>query len=162
MLAEKDAQNTCNEKGFKNWVKRNKDKIIIGLSTVASIAAGVFIYKNRNIIEDSLFHNGIKKGSLSRITPGTKVDTGSTTVNNYDSIIDTIPTNNKPDIIDDIVNNSTPTIINDGNPFPVNGFVRDLPEGSKASPEKIKEALELGIELGPNQTYVDPYYKNVA
>ena len=39
----------------------------------------------------------------------------------------------------------------------VNGFVRNLHEGWKASPEKIAEAAERGIVLGENQTIVNSY-----
>lgn len=37
------------------------------------------------------------------------------------------------------------------------GHPRNLPKGYKASPEKIKSAIEHGIKLGENQTYVSEY-----
>ena len=39
----------------------------------------------------------------------------------------------------------------------VPGYIRALPEGYHASPAKIAEAAERGIELTENQTLVDPY-----
>lgn len=56
----------------------------------------------------------------------------------------------------------TRIIINNGQPFVVKGFIRNLPEGQHPSPEKVSRALELGIVLGENQTYVETYLKNVA
>lgn len=53
-------------------------------------------------------------------------------------------------------------IINDGLPFLVSGGIRNLPEGWSPSAAKIEEAQSLGIILEPNQTIVDPFYKNVA
>ena len=39
----------------------------------------------------------------------------------------------------------------------VPGYIRALPEGYHASPAKLAEAAERGIELTENQTLVDPY-----
>lgn len=39
----------------------------------------------------------------------------------------------------------------------VPGHIRTLPEGYHASPAKIAEATERGIELMENQTFVDPH-----
>ncbi len=39
--------------------------------------------------------------------------------------------------------------------------IRNLPEGYKASDEKIAEAIAKGIELGPRQTIVDSYKKTI-
>lgn len=44
----------------------------------------------------------------------------------------------------------------------VSQHLRNLPNGRKASPEKIALAEELGIGLGENQTWVEEYQKNVA
>ena len=53
-------------------------------------------------------------------------------------------------------------IINEGEAFDVIRHIRNLPKGWKASPEKIEEAVNLGINLLENQTIVNPYIKNVA
>ena len=44
-------------------------------------------------------------------------------------------------------------------PFEVCGHVRSLPEGRHASSEAIAKAVSKGIELLPNQTYVQDYMK---
>lgn len=43
----------------------------------------------------------------------------------------------------------------------VKGFIRNLPTGQKASPGKIELASRLGIELGKNQTLVDPFSRRI-
>lgn len=45
-------------------------------------------------------------------------------------------------------------------PFNVIAHIRNLPEGWRASPEKIAEAEALQIVLLPNQTIVDAYIKS--
>ena len=42
-------------------------------------------------------------------------------------------------------------------PHDVSGFLRQLPDGWHASPEKIAEAIALGIDLPEGCTWVDPY-----
>ena len=44
------------------------------------------------------------------------------------------------------------------------GGIRNLSSNRHASPEKIQQALELGIELEDHQTFVPPYWtgKNLA
>lgn len=42
-------------------------------------------------------------------------------------------------------------------PHDVSGYIRNLPEGYKASEEKILTAAKNGYKLGPGQTWVVPY-----
>ena len=54
----------------------------------------------------------------------------------------------------------TPTVVSvvvDGETktFPREAFIRHLHEGWKASPEKLAQAAELGIDLQPGETLVD-------
>lgn len=46
--------------------------------------------------------------------------------------------------------------------FDVRGHIRNMDIGKHHSPEKAVEAAALGIELLPNQTWVDTYQKCVA
>lgn len=43
----------------------------------------------------------------------------------------------------------------------INGFIRKLPEGQKASPDAIEIATLMGYELEPEETYVRPFSKTV-
>lgn len=48
------------------------------------------------------------------------------------------------------------------NVFPVDGHIRKLPDGWKASEAQILAALGYGIELADNETWVNPYVKRTA
>lgn len=41
------------------------------------------------------------------------------------------------------------------------GYIRKLPQGQKASPEKILLAKSLGLELADDETYVEPFIRKV-
>lgn len=59
---------------------------------------------------------------------------------------------------------STPSVkvLNNGVPFSVSGHTRNCPVGKHPSAEKLAFAAEKGIVLAPNQTFVNPYMKNIA
>ena len=42
---------------------------------------------------------------------------------------------------------------------PIAGYIRKLPEGQKASEEKQLLAKALGLSLGDNETYVEPFVR---
>ncbi|MCD7887621.1 MAG: hypothetical protein LUG44_08400, partial [Clostridiales bacterium] len=46
-------------------------------------------------------------------------------------------------------------------PHPIQGYIRRLPAGQSASQEAKNRALELGFDLAANETYVQPFVKNV-
>lgn len=46
-------------------------------------------------------------------------------------------------------------------PRPIQGYIRRLPDGQSASQEAKDRALELGFDLAANETYVQPFVKNV-
>lgn len=43
----------------------------------------------------------------------------------------------------------------------INVIIRNLPDGRQASDEAKELAAQYGYELGPNQTFVRPFIKNV-
>lgn len=44
---------------------------------------------------------------------------------------------------------------------PIQGYIRKLPAGQKASTEAVEYALKLGYELESNETFVRPFMKQV-
>ena|GEM_PF-727508 len=44
---------------------------------------------------------------------------------------------------------------------PINGYIRKLPAGQKASGEAMVMAMQMGYELDPDETYVRPFCKTV-
>lgn len=46
-------------------------------------------------------------------------------------------------------------------PRPIQGYIRRLPAGQSASQEAKNRALDLGFDLAANETYVQPFVRNV-
>jgi len=132
------------EQGFKGWWDRNKKKVIIigGILLVAGTSYA--IYKKWDTIKGVLV--SIEPEPIMINNPKVSVDIQAAQVT--EELLDQTETITK--------------IINNGESFDVIRHVRNLPNGWKASPEKIEEAVNLGINLLENQTIVDPYKKNVA
>ncbi len=163
MTEKNENQATNCEKGFKNWLKRNKYKIIIGVTAAASVVGGIVFFKRKSAIEDIINSNGVKNNVSYKIVSHTGSHSREIVTDTLSDVGEQLLTNEcTTDAVCEVVVERTSSLLNDGKPFPVKGFPRNLPEGHKASPEKIAEAKELGIELGPNQTYVDPCIKNAA
>lgn len=157
---------TSEEKGIRSWIRRHKKIIIIVGSSLAAVCGGLLLYHNREFFEGLLSDSNTKKEMT-----GNNLD-NITCKSNVNEIIeqDSMKTGmDIPDITEKLVEKVEATAdtecsktINDGLPFFVNGTIRNLHEGWTASQEKIEEAQKLGIVLGPNQTIVDSFYKNVA
>ena len=132
------------EQGFKGWWDRNKKTMIIigGILLVAGTSYA--IYKKWDTIKGVLV--SIEPEPIMINNPKVSVDIQAA------QITKVLP--EQPEIITKIINN--------GESFDVSRHVRNLPIGWKASPEKIEEAVALGINLLENQTFVEPYIKNVA
>lgn len=124
------------KKSFFEKVKEHKTEIIIvGVFTI-TIAGLVLIAKNQNLLRS---HN-----VTSILKDGAKIN-------------------------GDIIHHVTETIENAGISNPPKGrivdvskHIRNLPEGWKASSEKLELAIKSGFVLGPNQTWVDSYSKLCA
>ena len=129
----------------KSWWQHNKKKVYIACGIAITVGIGIVVFKNKNAITTFLKK---QKSAPSNVKP----------------ILNKIVTNAAKEITaaDDSEIAFTRIIYNNGQPFVVQGFIRNLPEGQHPSPEKIARALELGIVLGENQTYVESYLKNVS
>ena len=135
--------NEDQEHGFKGWWHRNKKKVYIVGGIILAVGIGYVGYRNSDAI----------KGLFTVVKPEDLVMKNPQRITNIKSsgtniLLETTETTTK--------------IINNGNAFDVNGYLRTLPLGWKASPEKIAEAAERGITLLGNQTLVDSYTKNIA
>lgn len=131
------------EQGLKGWWYRNKKTVLIVGGILAAAGASYAIYRNRHIVK-GLFAS-IKQESFVINNPQVSVEVATPIVT---------PLTESPQAIS--------KIINGGEAFDVSGHIRNLPNGWKATPEKIAEAAELGISLVGNQTLVDSYMKNAA
>lgn len=126
------------------WCKHKKKILVVGgitLGVVALGGLGVWAYNKCNGLT-SVPGNQL----MDCFQPVQPVDTAKliNTVNGVNEVI---------------TNKKTP--INGGDPFPVSGFVRRLPDGCHASDTQVELARRLGVELAKNQTYVREYYKNL-
>lgn len=127
------------------WWKRNKKKVLIIGEVVVAVGVGVLVFKNKDALI-ALVKGGKKLSSkVPPIADTTNIETTT-------EVITTVET-------EAITVSKT---LNNGDPFGVEGFIRNLPDGWHPSVEKIAHAAALGIKLGEHQTLVDPYMKNVA
>ena len=138
------------KESFITWVKEHKKQLVIA---GVSITAIVLAIKNRETLMKvwAEFKDAIMEitKSADRITvESTKLPVKVEEVVNVVEVINPL-----------MVVDST-TI--DKNPFEVQKHVRNLALGYHPSPEKIATALENGIELLPNQTWVRDYTKGLA
>lgn len=120
------------EAKFVGWVKEHKKAILIGTGIVVLapiVIAGAVAVVGAMAAKANDSETGESTGE-------------SDVLNDIGNIVD----------FSDFKTNGSPKA-----PHSVNGFVRNLHEGWKASPEKVAEAAEMGIVLGDNQTYVDSY-----
>ncbi len=129
----------------KDFAKKHKKAIIITTSVVGVLlVGGTAIYLNKGKMSDLL-----SDSSLNELTANVKKA-------DVETISNAVCDNNSIDKI------SIKAIINNGEPFQVSGHPRNLPQGQKASKEKIEAAQKLKIRLKPGQTFVEEYYKNCA
>ncbi len=131
------------ERKFKGWWQRNKNTVLIIGGILLVAGTGYAAYKNWDTI----------KGAFVSVEPEPiRINNPKVSVDIQTQITEVLP--EQTEIITKIINNSES--------IEVSRHVRNLPYGWKASPEKIEEAVELGMNLLENQTIVDPYMKNVA
>lgn len=135
IFAESKSTNQ-NKKSFFEKVKEHKTEIIIAGVTIISIAGIVLIAKNRNLFSSHSVANLLKDG--------VKVNS------------DIIPQ------VAEVTKNAGISIQSNRRVIDVSKHIRNLPEGWKASSEKLDSAIKSGIMLGENQTWVDSYSKLCA
>ena len=126
------------KKTFVAWVKEHKKELIIAGVSIAAITAVIIGIKNHKALEKAWV-------SLKKL-----VEKTSETI----SIVNPVPVA-EVDPVKDIVEINIITA--DRIPHDVVEHLRNLPEGWKASAEKIATAAEHGYDLMPGQTWVEAY-----
>ena len=127
------------------WWERNKKKVLIIGGVVVAVGVGVLVFKNKDALIE-LVKGGKKLASkVPPIADTTIIETTTEVITTVETEASTVS-----------------KTLNNGDPFGVEGFIRNLPDGWHPSAEKIAQAAALGIKLGEHQTLVDPYMKNVA
>ena len=139
------------KKGFIEWIKVHKNKLLIAGISITAIIAAVLGYQNRE--------------SIIALWDTLKKALQKTSVNEL-PVISTVP---KVDAINPTAVNTVEVVIEPvakavrslpQNPFEVTDHIRNLPEGWRASAGKIATAAEHGYKLLPGQTWVERYIKN--
>lgn len=126
------------KKTFVDWVKEHKKELIIAGMSIAAIIAVIIGIKNHKALEEAW-------SSLRKLVE--KNPEAIPTVNTA-TIAEVTP-------VKDIVEIN---IVTAGRiPHDVAEHLRNLPEGWKASAEKIATAAEHGYDLSPGQTWVETY-----
>lgn len=121
----------------KDLIQKHKKQIIIGTTVIVVTAVtGVVVYKKWDIIKEIKIVNTIL-GTAKSYT----IDTSEILETTEACVIRQAP---KSKIID------------------IDLFVRNLPDSWNASPEKLEQAKELGIELAEHQTLVNPHIRHIA
>lgn len=126
------------KKTFVQWVKEHKKELIIAGVSIAAIIAVIIGIKNHKALEEAW--TSIRK--LVEKTPEC-IPVEKTVV-----VTEAVP-------VKDIVEINIVTA--DRIPHDVAEHLRNLPEGWKASAEKIATAAEHGYDLLPGQTWVEAY-----
>ena len=144
-----------NKKGFfdksKEWVKEHKTEIIVVGSIVVLAVGTILVAKNWNVVKELKITSRLKKGVLPKNNVTQYVPKAVSI-----PVVDVLPIS--PDTIQCV---SADISINE-KIIDVSRHIRNLHEGWKASPEKLASALEYGIILEENQTWVIDYLKSCA
>lgn len=120
------------KKSFKEKVKKNKKKILvgIGLASLFAMTYGSIKYKE----EVKEFVTNIRKKDKLSVATFHKNQVSKGSESNY----------------------------TENNIVTVRGHIRDLPMNYTASDQQRKLARENNVDLGANQTFVRKYEKNLA
>jgi len=131
-----ECKSTKKKKSFFEKVKEHKVEIIVGGITIVSVLGVVLIVKNWDTIKGQTVTSFFKDGTKANG--------------------DTIPS------VAETIENTIISIQPNGRVIDVSKHIRNLPDGWKASAEKMDSAIKSGIELGANQTWVEGYSKLCA
>ena len=124
------------KKRLIDWVRQNKWRLIVSGVSIVAIIAIIIGIKNYSELEE------IKK-SLLEVSKRTSIPS-----------VSMLATNDAAPTVSALESNSLTT---DRIPHDVVEHLRNLPEGWKASPEKVAKATERGYVLLPGQTWVEAY-----
>lgn len=126
------------KKTFVDWVKEHKKELIIAGVSIAAIIAVIIGIKNHKALEEAwsslrkLVERALEAMPVAKSVPVTEVSP-----------------------VKEIV--EVNIISADRVPHDVAEHLRNLPEGWKASAQKIATAAEHGYDLLPGQTWVEAY-----
>ena len=142
-----------NKDNFIKWVKSHKKQLAaVGISAIVIVAL-ILTIKNREALTD------LMKGIVNSISkPANTVTAQSASVIKAGSSAQVTDISKA---VAEPVQSATTSAKIDKIPFEVHKHVRNLPEGYHASPEKVATALDNGIELLNNQTWVADYTKGL-
>ena len=126
------------KKTFVQWVKEHKKELIIAGVSIAAIIAVIIGIKNHKALEEAW-------ASLRKLVEKTP---------EYIPVEKTVAVTEAVPVKDIVEINIVTT---DRIPHDVAEHLRNLPEGWKASAEKIAKAAEHGYDLLPGQTWVEAY-----
>ena len=116
-----------------SWIKEHKKELIVAGVSVSAIILAILGLKNQKALEEAW-------KSLKKLA---------------EKVLEEIYTVEAPLVQDTVsaVEKISVTHV----PHDVQLHLRMLPQGQKPSAEKLAQAVELGIELLPGQTFVNPY-----
>ncbi len=138
---------------FIKWIKEHKKELKIAGISVAVLIALVLAIKNRAALAD------VMKKVMASVSKSNKTVAAQTVkavkADSCARVTDIAKAVPQP------TQSITTSAQVDRIPFDVHKHVRNLPEGYHASPDKIATALENGIELLENQTWVVDYTKGL-
>lgn len=126
------------KKTFVDWIKEHKKELIIAGVSIAAIIAVIIGIKNHKALEE--VWASLRK--LVEKTPETMPVAKSVPDTDMSPVKEIVEIN---------------IISSDRVPHDVVEHLRNLPEGWKASAEKIATAAEHGYDLLPGQTWVEAY-----
>lgn len=126
------------KKTFVDWVKEHKKELIIAGLSITAIIAVIIGIKNQKALEEAWASLGKRLEKTPETIPAVK----------------TVPIAEAAPVKGIVKNNIVTTY---RKPHDVAGHLRNLPEGWKASAEKIATAAEHGHKLRPGQTWVEAY-----
>lgn len=124
---------------IKNWTKEHKKGLIIAGTALGVAGIGVLVFfgfKNKEELEaatEQLEKLANTTSEMAEMVSQVKIPEETCTIT-----------------VESVISNKHA-------PHPVDGHIRNLPEGHVASAEKIAEAIERGILLKEGQTIVDAY-----
>ena len=126
------------KKKIVGWIKEHKTELVIAGISISALLMLILGIKNKETLEE--FYNSLKK-----VTGEKSVGMDSEVFN---ISLETYPVQEVP------MNNF---VLIERIPHDVESHLRNLPEGWRASAEKIATAAEHGYELLPGQTWVEAY-----
>lgn len=126
------------KKTFLDWIKKHKKELIIAGVSIAAIIAVIMGIKNREALGEAW-------SSLRKLVE--KTPEAIPTVNSASNV----------QVMHAKVIEEVDILRTDKIPHDVAEHLRNLPEGWKASAEKIATAAEHGYNLRPGQTWVEAY-----